>query len=62
MSAAEIAQSFDRDIDTDLVAVLETVGDRLGRRVDGDRYPSMRWISIPSVRADPEKRTTLSLG
>jgi hypothetical protein len=47
MSAAEIAQSFDRDIDSDLVAVLETVGDRLGRRLVRDRY------SLDAVGLDP---------
>jgi len=36
VAAAEVAQRLDGDVDADLVAVLEAIGDRLGRRVHAD--------------------------
>ena len=39
MAAAEVAQGLDRDIDANLVAVFETVSDRLGARVQADVDP-----------------------
>ena len=36
VAATEVAQRFDRDVDADLVAVLEAVSDGLGGRVDAN--------------------------
>src|SRR3990172_6647782 len=36
VTAAEVAKGFDRHVNTDLVAVLEAVGDRFRRRVHAD--------------------------
>ena len=50
-----ITQCFDRDIDTDFVAILEAVGHGLGGRVDAKGDPFDNVLLNPGLEGDPGK-------